>query len=140
MFFLLAWPHGVLMILPCPINYTTGQLMVYTVASIKHGLYGAFGSILVILSISFWICAWLEGKAEKKQEKEKLEDTMREAKEKDFVMRVAQKLKLGHLPQDIPELVYWGNKAGKEKEVDKAVEEWIEREVLIEKTVKSIYK
>ena len=72
-----------------------------------------------------------EGKAEEKEESEKFFqflDERRDSVEKEFVMEVAHKIKLEHLPQNIAELVFWGKKEGKEKEVEEAVKEWPERD------------
>lgn len=97
---------------------------------VNSEIYDPFIYLFAVLWIVCWINAWLEHHSKKKQEKESLRKIMSDAKDKDFAMKVAQKLKLKHLPQDIPELVYWGKKEGKEKEVDKAIEEKTERWLL----------
>ena len=84
----------------------------------------------ILLGVVCFINGFIESYSKKKEEKEKLREIMYKAKDEDFAMKVAQKLKLKHLPKDVPELVYWGKKEGKEKEVDKAVEEKTERWLL----------
>lgn len=97
---------------------------------LRHSLYQSFTFLCWLGLMGCLICGSIESHSKKKKEKENFRRIMSDAKDKDFAMKVAQKLKLKHLPQDIPELVYWGKKEGKEKEVDKAIEEKTERWLL----------
>lgn len=117
---------------------TPSILSVKTVQDAAAWIVSRIYSIAFLIAFGFgvacWINAWLEGRAEEKEEWEKkkeefrqFRDKMEEEKEKRFVVKVVEKLKLKHFPQDIPELEYWGKKEGKEKEVDEAVGEWYER-------------
>jgi len=99
-------------------------------ACTKSEVYAPLIWLLFPLGWVFVICGWIESHSKKKEEKEKFREIMDRAKDEDFAMKVAQKLKLKHLPKNVPELVYWGKKEGKEKEVDEAITEKTERWLL----------
>lgn len=90
---------------------------------IVNRIYSIGFMVCIALAVACGINGWLEGRAEKeKEQKETLE-----LKELDSVMEAADAMGLEHLPRNIPELVFWGKREGKEKEVDKAVETWVKK-------------
>jgi len=59
LFFILARGWEPFMLLPSPLNYTTGQLMIYTVASLKHAIFGGFAILCVAFGSACFFCAGL---------------------------------------------------------------------------------